>query len=179
MKQVQEYWPGVLQEVKEFQEIANAENPELELVWQEVRDLINDQFIETATEKGIARRERILKITPFADDDLESRRFRVLTRWNDKLPYSYKVLIEKLNQLCGEDGYTITLNAGEYLLHIRIELIKKRMFDEVEKLARRMAPANLIIKVDLRYNQHMTLAKFTHAQLSRYTHEQLRNEVIS
>lgn len=179
MKQVQEYWPGVLQQVKEFQEIANAENPELEKVWKAVNDLVGDQFIETATERGIARREKMLKIALFADDDLESRRFRVLTRWNDRLPYSYKVLIEKLNQLCGDDGYAIALNAGEYMLHIRIELIKKRMFDEVEKLARRMAPANLIIKVDLRYNQHNTLANFTHMQLSNYTHYELRNEVIS
>ena len=53
------------------------------------------------------------------------------------------------------------------------------MFDEVDKLVRRMAPANLIITVELRYNQHLTLAKFTHAQLSQYTHKELREEVIS
>ncbi len=179
MKQIQEYWPSILQEIEEFQEMANTENIEFEGLQDAIENLIDDQFIQTATERGIARREKIYKITPFADDDLESRRFRVLARENDKLPYTYKVLINKLNQLCGEDGYVMSRNLGDYTLNIKIELTKKRMFDEVDKLVRKMAPANLVITVELRYNQHLTLAKFTHAQLSQYTHKQLREEVIS
>ena len=179
MKQIQEYWPSVLQEIEEFKELANAENIEINGLKESITNLIDDQFIETATERGIARRERIFKITPYADDNLETRRFRVLARENDKLPYTYRVLENKLNQLCGENGYVMTLNAGEYTLNIKIELVVKRMFDEVDKLARKMAPANLIITVELRYNQHLTLAKFTHAQLSQYTHKELREEVIS
>ncbi|MCF6464214.1 putative phage tail protein [Clostridium sp. Cult1] len=179
MKRVEEYYPNVLHDIEEYMEIAKTENPELEIAWQSVIDLTDDQFIETATERGVARREKILKITPFADDDLESRRFRVLARENDKLPYTYRVLVNKLDQLCGKDGYVMTRNLGKHTLKIKIELTKKRMFDEVDKLARRMAPANLIITVELRYNQHLTLAKFTHAQLSQYTHKELREEVIS
>ena len=99
--------------------------------------------------------------------------------WNDKLPYTYRVLLERLNSLCGPDGYVIELNAGEYSLNIKIELTKKRMFDEVVKISRQMLPANIVVTVELRYNQHLTLANFTHEQLSQYTHYQLRNEVIS
>mgnify|MGYP001207960016 FL=1 len=179
MKQIQEYWPSILQEIEEFKELANTENIEINGLKESITNLIDDQFIQTATERGIARREKIYKITPFADDDLESRRFRVLARENDKLPYTYRVLENKLNQLCGENGYVMTLNAGEYTLNIKIELVVKRMFDEVDKLVRRMAPANLVITVELRYNQHLTLAKFTHAQLSQYTHKELREEVIN
>lgn len=179
MKQIQEYWPSVLQEIEEFKELANAENIEINGLKESITNLIDDQFIETATERGIARRERIFKITPYADDSLETRRFRVLARENDKLPYTYRVLENKLNQLCGENGYVMTLNAGEYTLNIKIELVVKRMFDEVDKLARKMAPANLVITVELRFNQHLTLSKFIHAQLSQYTHKQLREEVIS
>ena len=179
MKQIQEYWPSILQEIEEFKELANTENIEINGLKESITNLIDDQFIQTATERGIARREKIYKITPFADDSLETRRFRVLARENDKLPYTYRVLENKLNQLCGENGYVMTLNAGEYTLNIKIELVVKRMFDEVDKLVRRMAPANLVITVELRYNQHLTLAKFTHGQLSQYTHKQLREEVIS
>jgi len=179
MKQIQEYWPSVLQEIEEFKELANAENIEIKGLKESITNLIDDQFIETATERGIARREKIFKITPYADDNLETRRFRVLARETNNLPYTYRVLIEKLDQLCGKDGYVITLNAGEYTLNIKIELVAKRMFDEVDKLVRRMAPANLVITVELRYNQHLTLSQFTYAQLSQYTHKQLREEVIS
>lgn len=178
MKQVKEYWPEQLKEIEEFKEIDTVENPELNLIWESINGLMDDQFIQTATESGIARREKILKIVPFADDTLETRRFRVLTRWNDKLPYTYRVLLSKLDQLCGENGYTIDLNNNEYTLNIKIELVKKRMFDEVNIMARRISPANLVIKVELRYNQHSTLRNFTHRQLSSYTHKQLREEAL-
>ena len=179
MTKIMDLWPPIMRELKEFQKIAEIEESLFEQLEQEIEDLVNDQFIQTATEKGIARRERMLKISPFADDTLETRRFRVLSVWNDKLPYTYKVLQERLDSLCGPDGYVMELNVGEYSLNIKIELTKKRMFDEVVRITRQMVPANIIIAVELRYNQHLTLANFTHNQLTQYTHNQIRNEVIS
>lgn len=176
---IKDLWPPIMQELREFQKIAEIEDVFFEKLWQEIENIVDDQFIQTATEKGIARRERMLKISPFADDTLETRRFRVHGVWNDKLPYTYRVLLERLDSLCGPDGYVMELNAGEYSLNIKIELTKKRMFDEVVRITRQMVPANIVITVELRYNQHLTLANFTHEQLSQYTHYQLRNEVIS
>jgi hypothetical protein len=178
MREIQSYWIDELKNVEEFKEIANVQNPEIKLLWDTVANLLDDQFIETATQRGIVRRESILKITPFADDTLETRRFRVSSRWNDQLPYSYRVLENKLNQLCGKDGYTMALNNNQYTLNIKIELTQKRMFNEVQILSRKIVPSNMIIKVELRYNQHSKLANFTHRQLSAYTHAQLREEVL-
>ena len=179
MTKIADLWPPIMQELKEFQKIAEIEEAFFERLKQEIENIVDDQFIQTATEKGIARRERMLKISPFADDTLETRRFRVQGVWNDKLPYTYRVLLERLDSLCGPDGYVMELNAGEYSLNIKIELTRKRMFDEVVKISRQMVPANIVVTVELRYNQHLTLANFTHEQLSQYTHYQLRNEVIS
>lgn len=179
MTKIADLWPPIMQELKEFQKIAEIEDVFIEKLWQEIENIVDDQFIQTATEKGIARREKMLNVSPFADDTLETRRFRVQGVWNDKLPYTYRVLLERLDSLCGPDGYVIELNAGEYSLNIKIELTKKRMFDEVVKISRQMVPANIVITVELRYNQHLTLANFTHEQLSQYTHYQIRNEVVS
>ena len=176
---MKDLWPPIMQELKEFQKIAEIEETFFNRLQQEIQNIVDDQFIQTATERGIARREKMLKISPFADDTLETRRFRVQGVWNDKLPYTYRVLLERLDSLCGPDGYVMELNAGEYSLNIKIELTRKRMFDEVVKISRQMVPANIVITVELRYNQHLTLANFTHEQLSQYTHYQLRNEVIS
>jgi hypothetical protein len=175
---IKDLWPPIMQELKEFQKIAEIEDVFIEKLWQEIENIVDDQFIQTATEKGIARREKMLNVSPFADDTLETRRFRVQGVWNDKLPYTYRVLLERLDSLCGPDGYVIELDAGQYSLNIKIELTKKRMFDEVVRITRQMVPANLVITVELRYNQHLTLANYTHEQLSQYTHYQLRNEVI-
>jgi len=176
---IKDLWPPIIQELEEFQKIAEIEELFFKRLQQEIQNIVDDQFIQTATEKGIARREKMLKVVPFADDTLETRRFRVQGVWNDKLPYTYRVLLERLDSLCGPDGYVMELNAGEYSLNIKIELTKKRMFDEVVRITRQMVPANIVITVELRYNQHLTLANFTHEQLSQYTHYQLRNEVIS
>jgi len=176
---IKDLWPPIVQELDEFKKIAEIEEVFFEKFKQEIEGIVDDQFIQTATEKGIARRERMLKISSFADDDLETRRFRVQGAWNEKLPYTYRILLERLDSLCGPDGYVMTLNAGEYSLDIKVEQIKKRMFDEVVKITRQMVPSNMVITVELRYNQHFTLANFTHGQLGQYTHYQLRNEVIS
>lgn len=176
---IKDLWPPIMQELKEFQKIAEIEETFFKRLQQEIQNIVDDQFIQTATERGIARREKMLKVVHFADDTLETRRFRVQGVWNDKLPYTYRVLLERLDSLCGPDGYVMELNAGEYSLNIKIELTKKRMFEEVVRITRQMVPANIVITVELRYNQHLTLANFTHEQLSQYTHYQLRNEVIS
>lgn len=179
MTKIMDLWPPIMQELREFQKIAEIEDVFIEKLWQEIENIVDDQFIQTATEKGIARREKMLKFAPFADDTLETRRFRVQGLWSDKLPYTYRVLIERLDNLCGPDGYAIELNAGEYSLNIKIELTRKRMFDEVVRIARQMVPANIVATVELRYNQHLTIANFTHEQLSQYTHYKLRNEVLA
>lgn len=173
---IREYWIEEIQNVKEFQALASTEDGEIESINQAISDLMSDQFIETATEKGIARREKILSIIPFADDSLADRRFRVLSRWNSKLPYTYLGLVEKLNQLCGEKGYTIELNHNDYTLQIKVELTAKRMEQEVRDMTRKMIPANLALTVELRYRQHKELKRYTHAQLRAFRHRELREE---
>jgi len=172
---IRDLWPPIMQELREFQKIAEIEEPFFEQLKQEIQNIVDDQFIQTATERGIARREKMLKISPFADDTLETRRFRIQSVWNDKLPYTYRVLLERLDNLCGSDGYVIELDAGQYSLNIKIELTRRRMFDEVVKITRQIVPANIVVTVDLRYIQHLTLANFTHAQLGQHTHYELRN----
>lgn len=178
MASIRDYWIEEIKNTKEFTLLSYIEDQELFLVKDGINKLIDDQFIETAAEKGIARREKMLKIVPFADDTLESRRFRVSNRWNESLPYTYRVLTNKLNQMCGNDGYTIDLNRDSYTLKIRIELTQKRMFEETKLMVRRICPANLVIDIELRYNQHKDFVALTHEQLRSYTHNQLRSEVI-
>ena len=96
------YLPEVLKNVRELDAIMDAENPEIEDLWQACEDCMNDQFISEATENGIERREKMLGITPFATDTLDDRRFRLLSRYMEDIPYTRKSLINMLTSLCGE-----------------------------------------------------------------------------
>lgn len=171
---IAEYWIQELRNTKEFEALASLEDQELAVLEGLMQQAMDDQFIQTARETGIARRETMLHIVPFADDTLEDRRFKVQAMWNGKLPYTYRILVEKLDNLCGYGNYVLYLNHGSYSLTIKIELTAKRMFDSVSEAARAMVPANLVLKVELRYRQHQELRQYTHAQLSQWTHRELR-----
>lgn len=178
MSRLSQYWIDQIKNTEEFKLLDAVEEIELDKLQQTITDLIDDQFIETATLKGIERREKILSLTPFYDDTLESRRFRVLTQWNNSLPYTQKALINLLEQLCGETGYKFEINCGEYTLKVGLALSIKRMEQEVESRIRRMVPANIIVNVTLMYRKHEALKAYTHEQLAAYTHYALREEEI-
>lgn len=61
----------------------------------------------------------------------------------------------------------------------RVNLINKKKFSMVKEMLEEVIPANMEIDLSLLYNQHTTLAKFTHRELSKYTHKQIREEVLS
>lgn len=138
------YLPPFMQEFKEISETLNAEEPEFVLVWKAADRVLQNKFISTADEYGIARFEAILGILFSREDDLESRRLRVMARWYSTLPYTLRALIEKLVILCGPDGFTITKNYDYYEMIIDTAL---EMFGKVEELERQillMVPCNII-----------------------------------
>lgn len=173
------YLPPILREIKELQKIAEIENVSLEQVWSRVEAAFKNQFVMDADENGIARYERILKLTAGGTETLETRRFRVLARFQEQAPYTNRVVKKLLDNLLGEGKYTYERNTAEKWLRVRLELIVARQFEVVELLLERVTPQNMVLTVELRYNQHSLLAQYTHTQLATFTHQQLREEVIS
>lgn len=74
-------------------------------------------------------------------------------------------------------GHTVAMVGSTFTLTVRVMLKVKQNYDDVETLLNRIVPENLVLDLSLMYNQHQTLAAFTHAQLAAYTHYFLRNEV--
>jgi uncharacterized protein YmfQ (DUF2313 family) len=175
-----EYLPPFLRDVREYKALlTDAEQPEMVLVWQSVNNTLNDQFITDATENGVSRWEKILGIVPKATLTLDERKFTILTKINEQLPFTITTLKEQLETLCGEDGYSLTLNNEKYTLDVKIALTARNNFEDVNLLLQRVVPANLVVTISLKYNQQEALAKLTHEQLKVYTHYELRNEVLS
>ncbi|WP_096269409.1 putative phage tail protein [Paucisalibacillus globulus] len=173
------YLPPVLHQVKEVVEIANVEKNPLEATWEAIEQSLNNRFILTADEEGLARQEKMLKINVPATDTIETRRFRLLTRYQEQAPYSNSVLKQLLDSLLGENGYVMTRDIAGKKLKVKIELTVKGQFDAVVIMLERITPQNMILTVELRYNQHSLLSQFTHAQLAAFTHKQLREDVLT
>lgn len=170
--------PFVIENIDEIRAIYNAEEKTGSKLETEIESKDFDAYIRTATEYGISRRESILKIKPQDTDSLEDRRFRVLSKWYDDYPYTYNDLIARLDNLLGKGNYTIVVLPEEMELRCLVELTRKQMFSDFEKLLEDIVPLNITIDVGLRYNQHNRLQNFTHKALEKYTHEQVRNEVL-
>lgn len=172
------YLPSVLHEIKEIVAMANVEKPILEALWQEIENTLNNQFVVTADAKGASRYERMLKLSVPATDSIETRRFRILTRYQEQAPYTNRVLKQLLDSLLGEGQYELQRDVAAKTLSVKIELTVKGMFDAVAIMLERITPQNMVLTVQLRYNQHSTIARYTHAQLAAFTHQQLREEVM-
>lgn len=171
-----DYLPPVLAKVKDYQALMQTEQEEIERFWNQAERDLENQFIDGTDETGIARYELMLDIQPKATDDLALRQFRVLSRYNEQLPYTYRKMLEQLKSLCGENGVKAMLNG--LTLEIKVELTAKEKVNEVRELLERMLPANVLVTVSLLYNQWRGVKQLTWEQAKIKTWGQLRNEVL-
>lgn len=174
-----DYLPEYLKEYKELEKTLKAQQPEIKKLAETVERLKNNQFITTADEEGIRKFETMLEVTALDNDTLENRKFRVLSRWNNTIPYTASVLRKRMENLCGKDGYQLEILHLESKVKVRVALTNKKNYGMVEEMLQEVIPANIWIDLSLLYNQHKTLSKFTHRQLAAYTQKEVRNEVLN
>ena len=171
------YLPPFIGAYKEIQVIMDVEQPICEQTWTDTENVLADQFVVDATENGVARYEKILEITPKATYTLDERKFNILARMNEQLPYTLGQLHVSLTSLCGVDGYSLKLDADNYKLVVRLSLVNENKYDAVVELLHKMLPANIVKDVTL-FNTYLLLSDFTHEQLSTYTHDELRKAIL-
>lgn len=141
------YWMPILRNLKEFKEIAKVEEVELRRILEAIDQTLANMFIETANEDGIKRFEKMLKIIPNNGDDISTRRFKVLSKWNNKEIYTDSTLFELLTSFCGEGNFKIIERYKEYVLEIVTYLSVKDAFETVNDLIRDVIPCNLVVEL--------------------------------
>ena len=173
-----DYLPDVLKNVTEMQAIMKTETPIVQAMWNACEDCMNDQFISEATENGIARREKMLDITPYATDTLEDRRFRLLSRYNENTPYTRKSLVNMLETLCGKDGFKLTILTSEFTVNVMVALTVKKQADSVSELLERILPYNMAFSVGLLYNTWQKFKPYTWADVHKFNWKEIKEEVL-
>lgn len=139
------YLPQFIEDYREIKYITDAENPEFQILSDKTEVIKDNQFIITCNEIGISKFEKLLNIVPNIDDTLEARISRAIIRWNDSIPYTYRALIERLNNLCGEGNYIVSPNFDKYELEIIASLSLSGQADELDFIITYMIPANLVV----------------------------------
>lgn len=142
---LKEYWPRCLQELIEFDQIANAEQPEFEQAVSDVRNAADDFFLVSLTEYGCQRWESILDLPVSPGDTLQGRRERILIKYLDQLPYTYRTLLKYLSTV--SEDFTVTLDENAYDLLVRIRLEGYSQRDALAATLGQMIPANLVLRL--------------------------------
>lgn len=90
--QIEEYLPPVVRKVREYDGITSTENPELQLLLEAFQNALDDQFVYTATKKGIERWEKMLDIKPPPNSTLDQRRAAILAIILAKIPINLDII---------------------------------------------------------------------------------------
>ena len=137
------YLPQFMQEYREIRRIMESEEPELRLLWELLKKVFNNQFIQYCDEDGISKFEEMLGLHRYENDTLEIRIFRVLTYWNDQIPYTWRVLVNRMDQLCETGNYELRPNFNAYELGITTKFDDAKKYDELNNMLKTILPANL------------------------------------
>lgn len=172
------YLPFVFREVREFKEIFNTAEEEINILKEEISRSLDNQFIKSADSKGVERLEKAYNLN-LAGLSTEDKRFEITLKLNEQGPYTVETLSNKLSHLCTEDGYTLEADPHEKTLTVYVALTQKENFNSVKGMLERIAPADMKIYLSLMYNQNEIFKNKTYGELNDFTHYQLRNEVMN
>lgn len=136
-----DYLPPVLQSVMEFAAITGAQQPEIEAAWDALNLVMDNQFIDTATEAGVTVWEKELNIVPLATDTLEDRKQRLKTAWTYGVVYTYNWLVNWLKASCGESNPLPTINDYTLRVSLPVSVDYLHILDDM----RRYVAANVLI----------------------------------
>lgn len=136
------YLPEVLHDIREFQEIAKAVNPEIIALKKALNKVLNEQFVQSA-EDTLEWREQEFGITASSDETITFRRERLIERKSRKPPITLRTLRDRLNAYIGTTQAEIELVPGEYAFTISIPAVDGYKFRDIQGLIEDLKPANM------------------------------------
>lgn len=157
-------------DIAQMYDINETQSDELETALEK---LDNNIFLDKMDAETCGRWENILEITAFDDDTLDDRRFRIKSKILEKLPYSYRVIVKKLDVLC-PDGYAFIIDDARLSVTVKLSLKTEKKLKDVVDLLEHALPLNMTYVVTLMWNDYSTYASYTHAEMAENTHEELR-----
>jgi hypothetical protein len=119
--------------------------------------LVNNLNILTANADVITEYEKLFSITARNDETLSFRRSRVINRLSLKGPFTIRYLEQKLNELLGEDNWTLTYYEDTYTLLIQSTVGDARWFEEIRATINTIKPANILFTNTPTYYAQLTI----------------------
>lgn len=149
---IEEYWPLIVKNTAEFDQIAVAENPEFNNFLKCIYRALKDGFILEATEYGVERWEKMLGISPAAGSSLDDRKAAILNYLSVKTPYTWRVLKQMLVGILGEDKFVMEYINDEGKLVLHTDRVSDEILGTISDMLKRVLPMNIEVA---RYNHRI------------------------
>ena len=169
--------PKIITQIPDIAQIYSINDKQAAEIEEAIEQLEGNIILDTMSEENTKDWERFLKLPVQDDDTLDDRRLRVKAKNLEKLPYTYRGIISRLNILC-PNGYNMEVNDSRTDIVVKVALKYKKMVDAAEEMLENYTPLNMTLKVMIMYNTYEVLQKFTYGELQKHTYKDLREGVM-
>lgn len=165
--------PEIIKNIPDIKQIYDINEMQGDTLDQTVEQIDSDMNIDEMDASTVERWETILKIVPARSDTLDVRRFQIKTKITDSMPYTYRALERKLDDMCA-GAYDIVIDRINQSIKVNLGLASQKKINDVMNMLEEMVPLDMIIDTSVLYNAHGYLAQYPHCILAQFTHKELR-----
>ncbi len=170
--------PEIIIQIPDIKQVYKAVDKQIEKLTAAVDQMEKDIFLESMGEEKIKLWEKMLRVKPLDDDTLSDRRFRIQSKVLEKLPYSYRVVVRKLQALV-PDGMQITRSDRNMI--VKLALASKKKIHDVAELLEVKLPLNMNYEVIIMFHTYGFFKdkRMTYGQMKAFSYLALReNEEV-
>ena len=149
---IEGYYPEHIKKIKEFQQIAKAQNYELKLLWDAANVYELNRYVDSMDAHQCEYFESVIfHVTPRASDTLDDRRARIKTLAMSSLPYTENKLREILESFADADHIQLTVTCSKYLIEVYLEVSTPSILESTQAVVYKMRPANMTVVITVKY----------------------------
>lgn len=145
------YYPTVIQSIKEFQAIIDAEYPEFESLAEGRDRVISDAYLTTMTEQRVEQWENVLGIKPLENSTVSDRRETIIARIRGQGKLNTATINSIVNAFTGGTANSWVKDSTLYVEITPPPGNKSFQFPNVEQELKQKVPAHLNFKVSRNY----------------------------
>lgn len=137
--------PPWYRDILDYQEICSAESEQFEALAREIGAVADNFFFQTMDSGALSQWEQILGITPNPSvETLAFRRVRLLNRLSASPPFTLRFLFQKLDELIGQNAWTVTMDYPNHTLYIESAAQDQSYATEVAFTINKIKPAHIV-----------------------------------
>lgn len=145
------YYPQVIQAIKEFRAIVEGESTEVDSLSEGVQRVIDDAYLFSMSEKRITQWEKMLGIQPLENSTINDRRDTIIARIRGQGKLNTELINTIVRTFTGGTANSWVKDSTLYVEITPPRNNKSYRFENVEQELRKKVPAHLGFKVERNY----------------------------